>query len=375
VLVGLLATMLVAAPSGDRELLLEPKGRLRLSTGTEWDSNASRAVETGDDRDLTSDALLRLLIEADGELRWTSQDSLQVRYVLGAKRFFALQDEDYLVHDLSAYSRHRLGKWAHARAWGRWRQSRIRSGTRDYGLGQAGAALGVFFGAGVGAEVRGSYSAFEFPALPDFDSVGPTLGGELSWQATSRLRFAANVDHAWRDLAGNAFVRGREVMGNTVRITATLCDTPGLVSALSCIPTRREDSDLSFGLSAVYRGSFVLGGDAWASLTRSNSELENIDRYRLSLYATVQLPWASVLNGRGSVQVNQGVSGTATKNLAEDDENQNRLEIQFGRRIYEGLGAEIGYALYANAFATANASFLRQTVYVGLSYELDSSSP
>ena len=89
----------------------------------------------------------------------------------------------------------------------------------------------------------------------------------------------------------------------------------------------------------------------------------------------MQLPWAIVLNVLGSVQFNQGVSVTATKNLAEDDENQNRLEIQFGRRIYEGLGAEIGYALYANAFATANASFLRQTVYVGLSYELDSSSP
>ena len=374
----LLAAVLLSAAPGDAERtwLLEPKGRLRLATGGEWDTNAERGVDGEEGAESTSGALLRLLIEADGQLRWTAQDHLQVRYVLGAKRFFEQSAEDLLVQDLSAYSRHRLGRWFSGRVSGRWRQSRIRSGRRDYDLGLGGAALSLFPGAGFTVELRGSYSAFEFSPEPDFDNAGPTLGGELTWAPTSKLSFSAHLDHGWLGFSGNAFVLGREVRSDgSILSRPTLCATPQEQMLLSCRPLGRDDTELSVGGRAAYRGGFVLGGEALVRMQRSSSLLENIDRFRVSLFATFKLPLSLVFNVLGSVQINKGVSVTASRNLAEDDENQNSLKVQLSRQLIDELSVELGYALFASAFATASASFLRQTGYLGLSVQLDSRSP
>ena len=113
---------------------------------------------------------------------------------------------------------------------------------------------------------------------------------------------------------------------------------------------------------------FVIGLRYLLRLQRSNSELENIDRHRISLQGTVELPWALMLNVLAGLQINTGVSVTDTRYLAEDDENQNSVQVQLGRALSEDLGLEARYALFANQFTTAEVDFLRHTVYLGLRY-------
>lgn len=138
-----------------------------------------------------------------------------------------------------------------------------------------------------------------------------------------------------------------------------------------CARMLRTDTEVDLGFRASYRGTFIVGGEALLRLQRSTSELEVIDRYRLSAYATVPLPLELTLSLIGALQYNHGLSASQQIYVAEDDENQNSLEVQLGRRIFAALRVDLRYALYANEFATASARFLRQTVYLGVSYALD----
>lgn len=113
----------------------------------------------------------------------------------------------------------------------------------------------------------------------------------------------------------------------------------------------RTDTEVDLGFRASYRGTFIVGGEALLRVQRSTSELEVIDRYRLSAYATVPLPLELMLSLIGALQYNHGLSASQQIDVVEDDENQNSLEVQLGRRIFAALRVDLRYALYANEFA------------------------
>ena len=106
-------------------------------------------------------------------------------------------------------------------------------------------------------------------------------------------------------------------------------------------------------------------------LQRSNSDFENIDRHRIEITATFGLPGRFTVNVLGALQINDGVSITDQKFLADDDENQNSLNVGVQRPIFGDAYAEARYALFTNQFSTADASFIRHTVYLGVGVRAD----
>jgi len=138
----------------------------------------------------------------------------------------------------------------------------------------------------------------------------------------------------------------------------------------TCTPRLRRDTEVQLAAGVTYRGGILVGGQYLLRRQRSTSELENVDRHRLTLFGTVGLPLDLTLSGLAALQINTGASLTDNRFLAEDDENQNSLQLQLRRPLFEGLSIEARYALFANQFSTAAANFVRHTVYLGVSYRV-----
>ena len=369
--------------TGAESRAFAPKARLslRVATGAEWDTNPPRAVDTEvqflpdasrpASGDVAGDGLVRVLVDTSLDVTLTKLDRARLFYLLGAKRFFEQDAEDLLVHELGVSSGHRLLPGLSVEASATWRQSHIRSSNRDYAIGLAGGALRVRLAKGLSAAVGGRYTAFDFLPVPGLGHAGPRLTADLSWRPARRFAIRGAVEHAWLHYAMNALapIIVRDA-NDRVHKVYTFCDGSDGIEPPDCVPRSRDDTELSVGLSASYRGPIIVGGEVRARLRRSTSALEDIDRYRLSAYATIPLPGALILQVMGAVQLNDGLSVTQAKYLAEDDENQNRVEVQLSRKLGGAVSVEARYSLFANEFATAAAHFIRQTAYLGLSVQL-----
>jgi hypothetical protein len=164
----------------------------------------------------------------------------------------------------------------------------------------------------------------------------------------------------------------REPFGDFV----TLCDGTGdeRLEGFTCDPVRRSDTLLAAGSRVAYRGPFIVGGSVLARFHRSNSDFENFDRFQLSGFVTVPLPFRFVINLLGILQLNRGTSLTQAQIQADDDENQNRVDVQLSYGLAEGLHVDAKYSLFADEFQNRSVDFLRHTFYLGLSYEIAAGS-
>jgi hypothetical protein len=334
---------------------------LRLTLGGEWDTNAKRAVPNATEvagappSDVVGDGLARLLVDTRVRIDLAPGHRLTGAYLLGAKRFFVEQTEDLLVNSLTLASVHSFASWLGAAISGAGKLSRIRSSSRDYDLGLGDASVFVTPLRWMDIEARGGLAAFRFPAERDFDYLGPHAGGGLRFRPVRGLSAAAGFDWVWRFYRGNA----QQIDAQSMLVSCI--DVGG-----EC--QRRTDTEAQVSASIAYQADFVCGGGYLVRLQRSNDDLENVDRHRLSTFATIQLPLHFTVNVLAALQINSGVSATDTKFLAEDDENQNSVQVGLTYSILDGLEIDARYALFANQFATNDVSFIRQTVYLGVAY-------
>lgn len=341
----------------------------RVALGEEWDSNALRAISSGaigtggsgspPSGPAVGDAVTRLLVDAGGGLDLALGHSLDVEYVLGAKRFATRESEDLLVHDLRASTLHRLSERVSLGPWGVFRASRSRSSARDYSLGAGGLRADYQLTGAVTLEAGGSFFAFEFKPDPHLSYTGPTASGEVVVKPSSRLAFTLHLDYSWRFYARNGLV-------TSASRGTTLCEDP----AEACTPIKRQDRETAVALRGAYRGFVITGAEYLFRAQRSNSDYENTDRHRFSGFLTVPLPFEVTGNLVAAIQINTGVSVTQTRLPFDDDENQNSLQAQLSRRLTDAVGLEVRYALFANQFSTAGVRFFRQTFYLGVSYRL-----
>src|SRR5688572_9237519 len=72
-----------------------------VSAGGEWDTNATRTI---DKSQVKSDGLVRLLVDTRARFDPAPGHQIAAGYLLGAKRFFRIDTEDLLVHNLSLSS-------------------------------------------------------------------------------------------------------------------------------------------------------------------------------------------------------------------------------------------------------------------------------
>lgn len=351
----------------------------RVAAGGEWDTNSRRAVPNdGSDvlpsasrpTEVVPDGLARITV--DTQLRFDPAPGHRIvgAYLLGAKRFFRESGEDLLVNSASLSTAHALTDWLTAATVGAAKLSRIRNGTRDYNFGFAQGSLILHPVRSFDVDLHGGVTVFSFPVESNFDYLGPRTGGALRYRPMRGLSLSAGFDWVWRRYEGNALVIGTVPDQNEAPINIlTFCTPEDQESGVTCTPQgRRRDTEAQISANVAYRGTFVVGGGYLLRMQRSNSDLEDIDRHRLSAFATIGLPLDLTLNLLAALQINNGVSLTDTKFLAEDDETQNSVQAGLGYAITDEIGLELRYALFANQFSTNDVDFLRHTVYLGVSY-------
>lgn len=360
----------------------DPRISLRVAAGEEWDSNARRAVSASarvvgaalPSGDVVGDALTRFLADVEGDVPIARAHALHLGYVLGAKHFYRYGSEDLVVHELSAATTHALTDRLSLETWGTARASRIRSAVRDYSLGTLGAGARFRPIPELALAANAGLIAFDFKPEERFSYAGPSAGGEVSFLPIRRLELTARGDYTLRIYRGQALVPGTttDAQGQTVTVV-TFCDGKGdQLRPPACTPVARQDGELALLARAAYRGAVIASIEYLYRRQRSTSDLEDVDRHRVSAAATVPLPLEITANLLAALQINAGAAATQALYLAEDDENQNSLELQLSRAIQDGLVLEVRYALFANQFTTAPVSFFRQTIYVGLSYRIGS---
>ncbi len=355
-------------------------GEVRGQAGLELDTNALRAVPNLPEDAVTdvsrpervaADALVRVLVEASGTWTPKPEHRFHGRLGLGAKRFFVEGTEDLAAVGLALGSRHRWGPlWGAAFTEGR--VSRIRNGLRDFEFGLGGVELGWLLGPTEWL-MRGQVVGFGFPVERRFDHVSPVLTAEVGWRPEPRWRIFGTGSWLERRYAGNGLVLGEPLRPELRRIL-TFCEDPAELAerGFSCSSEPRVDEEVQVGFGVEVRGPWLGELRYLFRRQRSSSPLENVDRHRVVGALTLALPFRIDLGTQAALQVSDGVSLTDQQLLAEDDENQTWVRVLLRRPIDGPVHVELRWALYANQFGNVEASFLRQTVSVGVAIQLES---
>lgn len=361
----------------------------QASTGAEWDTNAKRAV-SGDLQNVflgasrptetVPDGLMRLLLDTQSNLQLGKNHQIYAGYVLGTKRFFREATEDLLTHNLTLGSHHRLGRRVDLGLSGWFKASRIRAQLRDYNLGLISAQVGVQLLPGLRIDLGADLRSFRFYNESRFDYWGTQAFLRTSYAPAQAWLLFARGTVVQRHYRGNALVQGLSTVDADAPPLLLFCENPAFEASqgIMCTPAgQRKDLEGQLDLGARFRsGSVLARGGYLLRLQRSNGDFENINRHRLYANLTWALPWWRITtNLMATLQINDGVSVTDTKFLAEDDENQNSVRAQLRRPISDVLDVELNYGLFANQFSTADVSFVRHTISVGLRAHLEGTRP
>lgn len=357
---------LLLAVAAERPLTLDTKTEARLATGAEWDSNVERIA--GDET--SSDGLIRALADVATAIEITPLDRAFVSAVIGAKRFFAVDAEDLVVQDYGLATSHQVGP-LEGGVTARLRSSTVRAASRDYLLRVGGGFIGLTPVEALELRAHADGSRLDLFSIPELSYGGPELGFDATL-TLGRLRLRGSADYSERNYEGNSFqkVEVPEIGGR--RTVLSRCDGRDGLGPPRCLPQLRSDQELAFGLRAFYRSTYQLGGEALVRVNRSNSETEDVDRYRFTLNASVPLPLGFILSALGVVQLNRGNSISESQQLLVDDNlAQNRLEAGLRRALSDSVFVELRYAVYSDQLADEEGGgFSRQTVYCGISTEL-----
>lgn len=352
---------------------LDASGSLRATLGGELDTNARRAIQAIESDPLegrvrptrvVEDGLVRALVGAYGTFRVDPAHAVFGELILGTKRFLRESTEDLVAQSLALGTSHEISPdWSFS-TFAEVRISRIRSGQRDYDLALGGAELRLLLGV-LDLTARTYVSGFAFAVEPRFDHLGPAAVFEVGLRPLSRLRLAVRGGLLWRFYEGNGLVVGMPDDGLDGAPILTFCEEPS--PGIRCSSERRRDEEAQLEVIGRFRSAdLMLELRYLLRLQRSTSPLENLDRHRLAAQATAGLPFEVTASLQAALQMNDGRSLTDEQLLAEDDENQNAVQVQLQRPLTEAVDLELRWALFANQFSTTDVSFLRQTVYLGL---------
>lgn len=342
----------------------------RVAAGTEWDTNVRRAISDDTRRSITGDGVARLVADAHAHVAIADGHAADVGYVLGTKRFFNEATEDLLVHNLSLSTGHAFTDTLTSGIWGSLRASRMRSGERDYSIAAFGGGAAVHPLDVLSLGASASFTHFVFELDDRLSYAAPALSAEVTVRPFDRFSIGARLERAFRNYQGNALVPATVQSEDGPIEVATYCDGSDDLEPPACTPVARDDREWLLSLKTAYRGRIRVSLEYLLRVQRSSSTFENIDRHRVFAHGAFPLFLEVTGNVSAALQINSGVSITDTRFLAEDDENQNSLQLGLARRVMGPLGAEVRYALFANQFTTARVSFLRQIFYAGLSYRI-----
>ncbi|HEY7958122.1 MAG TPA: hypothetical protein VII38_22630 [Polyangia bacterium] len=365
-------------------LLAVLKLTLQLEVGPEWDSNANRAelVQGAANVD-TPTASFLVRSTAAGALAWRhGRNALRLSGVLGGKVFFnpAVQDQNVLVGQLAAEDRVRVARWLQLGLSTDYYDAGQQNATppcaaagcnrhRDFRSGQALARL-VFVDDPGELTLFGGYRGFQWKPDPSFDFQA----GQATLLAAIHLTAGAEHQHEF-DLSVSYHFE-RRLYQSVPEVD--ICAPSQPLTDMCLAPASGERADW------FHEGSVELSWLRWVllsaayglQLNQSNSFGQSLLRHLFTLKVAARLPWQLYLTLKGQLLVtkyldpillDQQVSSQTF--ISIEDENRNAFIVDLDRPIGEtGLAVDARYSLYTNELSASPVSFLRQVVYLGITY-------
>ncbi len=360
---------------------------LTLTLGPEWDSNANRAevvAGVADPDHPTSSFLLRMTVL--GTLAWRHGDNiLNVSANLGGKIYFnpAVFDQDVLVAQAAAEDRARVTRFFHLAAaadyYDAWQLPVDPYRHRDFRSGRVVAR--AYFVDPLGeVTLTGGYRGFQYKPDPYFDFQA----GTANVRAVARAHFGPDGEHEL-DVAAVYSLERRYFTG-----VAQLFDAnqPGCAYGQPIIQRcvvagteARNDWFHEGGIELTYVGPLLVAIGYGLQLNLSNSfgEGESLLRQMFTLKLAYRLPWNLYATLKAQLYINkyldpllldQTVINSQTF-VTIEDENRNAVIIDVERPIGStGLALDARYSIFTNELSATPVSFLRQLVYLGLTYRV-----
>jgi hypothetical protein len=367
---------------------------LTLSLGAEYDSNANRAesVANAESPDSPTGSFL---LRSTGNLRltWrTRSNVLRLSLGMGGKTFFNndVSDQDVFALSLAGEDRVRVSRFVHLAVVGdyydAWQLPVAPFRARDF---RSGAALGrIYFVDPLGeVALSGGYRGFEYKPDPyfNFQSAQATAYG------VARLVFGANGEHEL-DVAATYHFERRWFNGvvqlfepDAEPFVATqehpLQCAYGMKIQDYCLAAgtdQRADWFHESGIELTYVGPLLLGVGYGLQLNLSNSFGQSLIRHIVTLKIAYRLPWSlyATLKAQlySSVYLDPVLLDRAINTLqfiTIEDENRNNVIVDLERPLgSSGVAINVRYSVFTNELTASPVSFLRQVVYLGLTYRV-----
>ena len=367
---------------------------LTLSLGAEYDSNANRA-ESVANAESPDSPTPSFLLRTTGSLRFswrTNGNALRLTLGAGGKLFFNSDvfDQDVFALSLAGEDRFRVARFLHFAIVGdyydAWQLPVAPFRARDF---RSGAALGrVYFVDPLGeVALSGGYRGFEYKPDPyfDFQAVQATAYG------VARLVFGANGEHELDVAASYHFERrwfngvvqyfqpdAEPFVSTQEHPLQCAYGMPIQDYCLAAGTAERRDWFHESGLELTYVGPLLVGVGYGLQLNLSNSFGQSLIRHIVTLKVSYRFPWSlyATLKAQlyASVYLDPVLLDRAINTLqfiTIEDENRNNVIVDVERPIGDtGLAINARYSVFTNELTPSPVSFLRQVVYLGLTYRV-----
>ena len=370
---------------------------LTLSLGPEYDSNANRAETVADAQTSPDTPTGSFLLRTQGTLRmnWrTSSNSLRLYATAAGKIFFnpAVFDQDTFVLSLGGEDRVRVARFLHlavvADYYDAWQLQVAPYRARDF---RSGTVLGRLYFLDPLGEVAlsGGYRGFQYKPDPYFDFQA----GQVTAYAVARLVFGANDDHEL-DVAATYHMERRWFAG-VVENFADPQNPPGTPPPVPPLPPcaygypiaqrcliagtdSRRDWFHEAGLELTYVGPLLVAVGYGLQINLSNSFGQSLLRHIVTLKISYRFPWSLYATLKAQLYASTFLDPVlldqrfnAQTFVSIDDENRNNVIVDLERPIGDtGLAVNARYSIFTNEISPSPVSFLRQVVYLGLTYRV-----
>ncbi len=367
---------------------------LTLSLGPEYDSNANRA-EVVANAESPDQAIGSFLLRSTGSalLTWkTSSNILRLAVGAGGKIYFnpAVFDQDVFALTISGEDRVRVARFLHLAIVGdyydAWQLPVAPFRARDF---RSGAALGrIYFVDPLGeVALSGGYRGFQYKPDPYFDFQS----AQATAYAVARLVFGANGDHEV-DVAATYHFERRWFNGSVQYFQQDDTPPPGVAPPVPpcaygqpiqdrCLVAGSAERDDWFhegGLELTYVGPLLIGIGYGLQLNLSNSFGQSLLRHIVTFKLGYRLPWSLYATVKAQLYVSLYLDPVLLDRafntqqfITIEDENRNNVIVDLERPIGDtGLAVNARYSVFTNELTPSPVSFLRQVVYLGLTYRV-----
>jgi hypothetical protein len=360
---------------------------LRLELGPEYDSNANRAeiVEGAQNNDTpTGSFLMRTTARAGLALR-NGSNTLRLTGLVGGKVFFnsAVWDQNMIVGQLVADDRVRVRDWLDLGLAVEYYDATQQSTApacavvscdrhRDFRSGAAVARMSFYNDPGE-LTIIGGYRGFQWKPDPIFDFHA----GQATVLAGVRLYAGAPEREHEIDLSASYHLERRFYAGV---VDVNSCPPGAPLSPTCVVPGSDPRTDW------FHEGTVELSWLRWVllsasysiQLNASNSFGQSLVRHLITAKVGARLFWQLYLTLKGQLLVTRYLDPVLLDRqvntqtfVSIEDENRNAFIADLERPIGRtGMAIVARYSIYTNELTTLPVSFLRQVVYLGISYRV-----